>query len=43
VTEVPDAREDHRNIVLVGGIDDFLVTHRTARLNDGRSTSGNRG
>ena len=37
--EMPDAGEDHRDIMLIGGGDDVRVFHRAARL-DGRSGSG---
>src|SRR3712207_3218530 len=33
--EMPDAREDHRQIVLVGGGDDFGVADGAAGLDDG--------
>src|SRR5690606_29787583 len=35
VAEVPDAREHHRDTVLVRGADDFRVADRPARLDDG--------
>jgi hypothetical protein len=37
--EVPVARENHGHFASVGCIDDFLVSHRAARLNgSGRSS-----
>jgi hypothetical protein len=33
VSEVTHAGQHHRDVVLVGGVDDFLVAHRTARMN----------
>ena len=32
--EMPDAGEHHGDAVLVGRLDDVLVAHRAARLND---------
>ena len=34
--EVAHAGEDHGNAMFVGGGDDFIIAHRTARLNDCR-------
>ena len=40
VPEVPSSREDHRQTVLVGGGDHFLVPHGAARLDDGGRAGG---
>ena len=34
--EMPDAGEDHGDAVIVRGLDDVVVAHRTARLNHRR-------
>src|SRR5581483_12201989 len=34
VLEVTHTRKDHRDVVLVGGSDHFVVAHRAARLDD---------
>src|SRR3989337_1421710 len=39
VSEVPDAGEEHGDVVLVCRLDDFLVAHRAARL-DHRGGAG---
>src|SRR5436190_13672237 len=37
VLKMPPAREDHRNLMLVGRRNDFLIAHAATRLNDGRN------
>jgi hypothetical protein len=34
MAEVSHACEDHAQTVLIGGLDDFIVAHGTARLDD---------
>jgi hypothetical protein len=41
MTELPGSSEDHSNVVLVGGLDHFLIADRPAGLND-RGYSGAR-
>src|SRR3989442_7228138 len=43
MAEVADAGEDHRDLVLRGGRDHFLVAHRAAGLNDRRHARPGRG
>jgi|GEM_PF-7020166 len=40
VPKMPDAREDHRQPVLIGGCDDLFVAHGAAGLNDGNRARG---
>jgi hypothetical protein len=41
VTEVAYAGEDHRNTMLIGGGDDFLIAHTASRLNRAACTCRN--
>src|SRR5207342_1507609 len=43
VPEMPDAGEHHRDVVFVGGGDDFVVAHRTPRLDDRADPGRGRG
>ena len=43
VPKMPHAGEDHRQAMLVGGLDDFIVTHGPTRLNDRRDAGFCRG